>query len=99
MSLPDFDLHRMIWKIAGHKIIHDLLSHLEVRIRMFTSLQAPLFEKLVDSIQDHNSIVKAIADGDGKAASEIVQQHIKEAGILVVDHMKEQTTSQQSGAE
>jgi DNA-binding GntR family transcriptional regulator len=92
----DFDLHRTIWEIARHRILFDLLSLLEVRIRMFISLQAPLFKKLMDSIQDHRLIVKAIGDGDAETAGELVRTHIMEAGLLIVEHMEEQEDTEQS---
>ena len=83
----DFDLHRQIWKIADHKILFDLLNRLEWRVRMLITLQAPLFTELIDSIQDHAMIVDAIAEGDGEKASELVQEHIREAGALIIESM------------
>jgi DNA-binding GntR family transcriptional regulator len=83
----DFDLHRHIWEMADHKILYDLLHHLEWRVRMLITLQAPLFTELVDSIQDHALIVDAIAEGDGEKASDLIQEHIREAGALIIESM------------
>lgn len=83
----DFDLHRQIWEMASHRIVYDLLHHLEWRVRMLIMLQAPLFTQLVDSIQDHTLIIDAIAEGNGEMASALVQEHIKQAGALIIQHM------------
>lgn len=85
----DFELHRQIWKIADHSILQDLLSHLEPRVRMFISLQAPLFERLMDSIQDHQAIVEAIENKECEKASKLIQEHIILAGDLIIRHMME----------
>lgn len=84
----DFDLHRQIWRMASHQILYDLLHQLEWRIRMFIALQAPLFTQLADSIQDHSAIIDAIAEGSGEIASDLVQEHIKQAGALIVQHIE-----------
>jgi DNA-binding GntR family transcriptional regulator len=80
----DFDLHRQIWEIADHQILFELLHHLEWRVRMLITLQAPLFPQLVDSIKDHALIVDAIAEGNGERASELIQEHIKQAGSMII---------------
>lgn len=84
----DFDLHRQIWEMADHQILYDLLHHLEWRVRMLIALQAPLFSQLADSIQDHTIIVDAIAEGNGERASNLVQEHIKQAGALIIQHIE-----------
>ena len=86
----DFDLHRQIWEIADHQILYDLLHHLEWRVRMLITLQAPLFTQLADSIQDHSLIVDAIADGNGEKARDLVQEHIKQAGDLIIQNLDTQ---------
>jgi DNA-binding GntR family transcriptional regulator len=86
----DFDLHRQIWEMASQQILYDLLHHLEWRVRLLITLQAPLFEQLADSIQDHSLIVNAIAEGDGEKAKELIQAHIKQAGDLIIQHLEAQ---------
>ncbi len=80
----DLDLHRLIWEICGHKVLHGIVTRLEVQIRMFMAVQAPLFDNLWDSIEDHRAIVDAIAGGDGDRARSSMEQHITEAGMLAV---------------
>jgi DNA-binding GntR family transcriptional regulator len=84
----DFGFHRTIWEIADHGIINDMLGRLEVRIRMFISLQASLFESLYTSIQDHNLIFEAIVGGHSELAEGLMHTHIQNAGLLVVEKMK-----------
>lgn len=86
----DFDLHHQIWKMASHQILYDLLHHLEWRVRMLITLQAPLFTQLVDSIQDHTLIIDAIAEGNGERACNLIQEHIQQAGTLIVQHISDE---------
>jgi DNA-binding GntR family transcriptional regulator len=84
----DFEVHRLIWQISRHAILAGILSRLEVRIRMFMAVQAPLFEHLLDSVKSHESIFQAIANGDQERARQSMQEHIIEAGTLALGQVK-----------
>lgn len=84
----DFEVHRLIWEASGHQLFCDILSRLEVQIRMFMAVQAPLFDHLYDSVEDHQDIIEGIAEGDAAAAKKSVQKHILEAGRLAVDGLE-----------
>jgi len=88
--VADFDLHRMIWEIAGHKLLFQILTRLEVQIRMFIAVQAPLFRVLIDSVQDHQEIVQAISEGNGQKAKTAMENHISNAGTLILNHLQTQ---------
>jgi DNA-binding GntR family transcriptional regulator len=85
----DFDFHRLIWEISGHRLFIEILNQLEDQIRMFMTVQAPLFAHLIDSVKDHIEIVNAIANGDSETASKTIQQHITDAGTLTLSHWVE----------
>ncbi len=85
----DFEFHRLVWKISGHRLFIDILNHLEDQIRMFMTVQAPLFAHLTDSVRDHIEITEAIARGEAEAASQAIQRHITEAGTLTLSHWVE----------
>jgi GntR family transcriptional regulator of gluconate operon len=84
----DFGLHRLIWEIAGHGILYDVLARLEAQIRIFMVIQAPLFDHLYDSVESHHQVIEAIAAGDGAEAKVSIRQHIGEAGTLIVDKLR-----------
>jgi DNA-binding GntR family transcriptional regulator len=84
----DFEVHRLIWEVSGHQLLCDILSRLEVQIRMFISVQAPLFDHLYDSVEDHQDIIQAIAAGDAAAARETIEQHLLQAGRLAVGQLE-----------
>ncbi len=65
----DFEFHRLIWEISGHRLFIKILDNLESQIRMFMAVQAPLFAHLIDSVKDHLEIVNAIASGDSETAA------------------------------
>ena len=84
----DFCFHRLIWEIAGHRIIYDILTRLEAQIRMFMAVQAPLFAHLYDSVSSHAEVIEMIAQGDPESAKASIQRHIDEAGRLTLSKMK-----------
>ncbi len=85
----DFEFHRLIWEISGHRLFIEILDHLEGQIRMFMAVQAPLFAHLINSVKDHIGIVNAIANADSETASKTIQQHIQDAGALTLDQWKD----------
>jgi len=87
----DFKFHRLLWEISGHRVFIEILDHLEDQIRMFMAAQAPLFAHLIDSVKGHTEIVTAIANGDSETASKTIQQHIQDAGILMLDNWTDTT--------
>jgi DNA-binding GntR family transcriptional regulator len=80
----DFETHRLIWEISGHKLFYDILLHLEIQIRLFMSLQAVLFTNLFDSVKEHQDIYTAIASKDPDATRRCIQHHIIEAGLMAL---------------
>lgn len=86
--VADFNFHRMIWQISGHKILGEILQRLENQIRMFMAMQAPLFEHLYDSVKDHKEIFEFISRGDPEAARSSTETHIIKAGKLTVARLK-----------
>ena len=87
----DFEIHRLIWEASGHRLLCDILSRLDVQIRMFMAVQAPMFDHLYDSVEDHQRIIQAIAEGDAAAARESVEMHILAAGRLAVDRLERES--------
>lgn len=87
--VADFNMHRTIWQMSGHKILFDILQRLENQIRMFMAMQAPLFEHLYDSVKDHKEIFEYISRGDSEAAKSSTEAHILEAGKLTVAQLKQ----------
>jgi len=87
--VADFNMHRIIWKMSGHKILFEILQRLENQIRMFMAMQAPLFEHLYDSVKDHKAIFEYISRGDSEAAKSSIEAHILEAGKLTVAQLKQ----------
>jgi len=70
----DFRLHRLIWNVSGHQLLTEILSRLEVQIRMFLKVQP---------------LVQAIAEHDPEKAKYHMQHHIEEAGTLTVERLRQ----------
>lgn len=85
----DFRLHRLIWNVSGHQLLTEILSRLEVQIRMFLKVQVVLFDHLFDSVKEHYPLVQAIAEHDPEKAKYHMQHHIEEAGTLTVERLRQ----------
>ena len=67
----------------------DILTKLEIQIRMFMAVQAPLFENLRDSVKGHQSILQAITSRDAETARNAMRAHIAEAADLAMARLRQ----------
>ena len=86
--LADYEFHHQVWEISGHMILCEILERLQVQIRMFMIVQAPLFRDLYTSVMGHQKIFDAISRGEADKTN--MEQHITEAGILALGCLQPQ---------
>jgi DNA-binding GntR family transcriptional regulator len=82
--LADYEFHHQVWEISGHMMFCEILDRLQVQIRMFMIVQAPLFKDLYTSVMGHHKIFDAISQGDADVAKVNMELHITEAGVLAL---------------
>ena len=95
----ELDLHYLIIRGSGNKMLHDLLCsdlyHLlrMVRYRYSTTPQRPQ-----QAFAEHHRIIEAIADRDGELAELLMRRHISASRRNIEHHLQLQdnTSSEQS---
>jgi DNA-binding GntR family transcriptional regulator len=97
----DFGLHRQIWLLSGHRIINDILSRLEVQIRMYLAVQISVFEDFFDRemMRSHGPVIDAIARGDGESARTLMEQHIALGASKTLSYLRSEAGGQRSEAQ
>lgn len=83
----EFDIHHKLWQAANHQTIYLILTNLEIQMRMFLAMQAPLFETLLDSVNAHPAIIDAIENRDGTLAKDLTVKHIYDACLRIMKSM------------
>ena len=67
------DLHGYIVRLSGNKVLAELIAQVERRVRWYyTPIARPRGQ---DAWQEHDLLIKAIADGDAAAAERVMRQH------------------------
>jgi DNA-binding GntR family transcriptional regulator len=67
------DLHDYIVQMSGNKVLAALISQVERRVRWYyTPIARPRGK---DAWQEHEILIKAIADGDAATAEQVMRQH------------------------
>ena len=75
----DDRFHRAIYKLSKRTVIHDTLLPLYKKTQRYRKLSVEDVSRLARSIQEHQSIVDAIASGDADIAAALMQTHIENA--------------------
>jgi DNA-binding GntR family transcriptional regulator len=65
--------HRFLAELSGNRLLTELLTSLDLRIRWYFSSVAQI--RGVDSWDEHDAIVTAIADGDAERAALLMRAH------------------------
>jgi DNA-binding GntR family transcriptional regulator len=67
------DLHGFIVQMSGNKVLSELISQVERRVRWYyTPIARPRGR---EAWQEHDVLIKAIADGDAVAAERVMREH------------------------
>ena len=75
----DDRFHNTIYKLSKRTVIHDTLLPLHKKTQRYRKLSVEDISRLARSIQEHQSIVDAIASGDADIAASLIQTHIENA--------------------
>ncbi len=72
--------HHIIYAESGNSFLAAEAARLHRRLKPFRRLQLRLRGRLRQSMSEHESILKALTDGDPEAAAEVTRQHIAVQG-------------------
>lgn len=85
----DLAFHQAIYAASGNPLIKDsaMLHWCHIRRAMGAALRTSCLRASV--WDEHEAIARAIADGDGEHASELLQQHCLQASAYLVSQLQE----------
>lgn len=76
----DLMFHRLIWAGSGSRRLLPIAENLIAQVRLGNRLSALAPGRLPTAIEEHEAILRAIRDGDPRAAERHIRQHVREAG-------------------
>lgn len=80
------NLHLSIAKISGNQVLYSYVKKLLDRTRLFLILFDPFFKlEYSPTLDSHQAIVDALAQGDPQAAREAVKEHVKSTIVDIED--------------
>lgn len=85
------NLHMMVQKLSGNKVLNDVLNGLRQKILLYRHRQLYYKNRFEKSMQEHTQILKALQQGDPSQAEEAMKQHlIRQCEALVDLYTREQ---------
>lgn len=79
--------HGYVYRLAGNKVLQELIELLDKRIRWFFS--PVTLERAVNAWTEHEELVGAIADGDSKRAAQIIREHTDRTRVAYIRRVEE----------
>lgn len=84
-SALDIDLHNLIARMAGSKLLSELIEGLKVKTCIYDQGSIP--DRFVPGCHEHIAIINAILDHDPDAASAAMKLHLKNVRESIISHI------------
>src|SRR5690606_33608585 len=81
--------HRTIYKSSGNTVLEEIAGGLQQRLRPYRRLQLSMPGRMTRSHEEHELIIRCIADRDSAAAQTAMQKHIAIQGDFLNDFLVE----------
>ena len=82
----DFEFHRVVVRLSGHRLLQEHYRLLELKIRLFMVLTDTLYPDLSYMIS-HEPLIEAIVAGDADRAEALAAQHNNASGERLVEYL------------
>jgi DNA-binding GntR family transcriptional regulator len=76
----DLTFHRLIWEGSGSRRLLPVAENLIAQVRLGNRLSAQAPGRLPGAMDEHEAIVRAVREGDSRAAERHIRRHVREAG-------------------
>jgi len=84
----DFDFHRTVIELSGHRRLMEIYNRLEGQTRMFLRLTDKFYSDPLDIIELHEPLVTAICKGDADAAFQLANRHADADAEDLIESMR-----------
>jgi GntR family transcriptional regulator, transcriptional repressor for pyruvate dehydrogenase complex len=82
-SLKDFELHALITRFSGNRLIHEIQRTMRDLILETQRMPLARHSRLWEPVDEHENLLRALDRRDPKAAGEAMQKHIRLAAARV----------------
>lgn len=86
-------LNRLLTQAAGNQRLQAILGSLAVQTVRYTRLGLSTPQRRRQSVQNWQSLLRAIRDGDGDAAERIARQRVIDSRNAAVEHLRAQSAA------
>lgn len=96
----DIEFHDLMYHAARNQRLVGIISNLRDQLTRFRTLSMSYPGRLEATLDEHRTIVEAIANGDRKAASKAAEQHMENSEktlLKAMDEMKKKNTKAGKG--
>jgi DNA-binding GntR family transcriptional regulator len=76
----DLTFHRLIWQGSGSRRLLPIAENLIAQVRLGNRFSAQAPGRLPTAIDEHHAILRAVRDGDPRAAERHIRRHVRAAG-------------------
>lgn len=84
----DTELHRLLVQMCGNRLMFDLYDRVDCRIQQFRRISLLDANRLNDSVDEHQQIIRFLFQGNLEAARRMNQQHLLLARDQIILYMK-----------
>lgn len=85
----DDQFHDALYEMSHRTVLHDTLLPLHRKTMRYRKAAIKNEQRLKNSVNEHRDIIKAIADGNGELAQELMSQHIYNAKVHMIERFVE----------
>jgi DNA-binding GntR family transcriptional regulator len=86
----DLQFHQYIVELADHELLMNLWKLLQIGVRRCLHTRHQIYRSLDEVVGSHPALVEAIAARNTELASQILHDHIIEAGEQIIKHWRSQ---------
>jgi len=99
LTALDLDFHSLICQGAEHTLLTQMWKSIQVGVRRCLALRHRIYSNPIDIIGSHPDILVAFETKDAERASQLLDQHIKEAGELLREAWAQHSPASAVGSE
>lgn len=83
----DLAFHRAIWDASGNSHLLNVAENLSGQVRLGSASSSQVSGRLPHALNEHLTIIEALAVGDPQAAAEAARAHVRNAGVALEAHL------------
>jgi DNA-binding GntR family transcriptional regulator len=91
----DLEFHQRIVHLADHSRLLDVWQRMYTQLRLFLAMKDQLYDNPMDVADTHVPLLEALRSGDVETAHRVINNHIINAGELLLSSLNDTTDTNQ----